>query len=302
MTREQPIRPERPLYRTWPRAADLRRSLALDLQLVRIRELPLDLRLGLIRQKIPAALAIVRHRSHQLRLGEAGHFAVSSLSDLGTLEANVADMRDELVATGVLEGAAYVVDIGANIGQWTAAVRLFCPSAEILAVEPDPDVFTRLQANVGAMRGVTCRATAAGAAASSGVLYRHELSLMSSLHPEGRRYDPSDTVEVAVDTIDNLVGPRPVDLLKIDVEGAELDALRGATGTLGRTRFLLVELSLGRRAAGSAMEVLAYVRSCAPEARIIKLGRPLGPPQCPTSQDALIELHPGPRASAAAGG
>lgn len=280
----------RPIYGSWPRLNDARRSLVLDAALLGVSGLPFAIRARLLAQKWRAAAAIVRHRPYAIRLGDRT-FEVRSMSDLGTFQATIVDVYTELVVTGVLAEAHYIVDVGANIGQWTSAVKLFAPDVEVLSIEPDPDVFARLAANVGALDGVTCRCLAAGASSEPATLYRHELSLMSTLHPGQVGYDEANTVAVDVDTLDHLID-RPVDLLKIDVEGAELDVLEGAVTTLGATRFLVVELSLARAAVGSALETLELIRGCAPSARIMMVGRPMGGSALPDCQDALIELHP----------
>ena len=47
------------------------------------------------------------------------------------------------------------------------------------------------------------------------------------------------TIEIPMDTIDNLVGNFPIKLIKMDIEGAELNALKGAVKTLERCRPVL---------------------------------------------------------------
>ncbi|GAC1308176.1 MAG: hypothetical protein NVSMB16_04450 [Acidimicrobiales bacterium] len=281
---------DRPIYGRWPSPSDARRSLALDAAMLGVSALPATTRARLLWHKWRAAAAIVRGRSYAIGISKRT-FEVRSMSDLGTFQATIVDVYEELVVTGVLADARFVVDVGANIGQWTSAVKLFAPDVEVLSIEPDPDIFERLESNVGSLAGVTCRCLAAGASSEPATLYRHELSLMSTLHPGTAGYDETNTVAVSMDTLDHLVD-RPIDLLKIDVEGAELDVLTGAAATLDTTRFLVVELSLGRAAVGSALETLDHVRRCAPTARIVMLGRPMGGSAVPDCQDALIELHP----------
>jgi RPA family protein len=56
------------------------------------------------------------------------------------------------------------------------------------------------------------------------------------LHPEGK------TLEVECDTLDNIVKGRRVDVIKIDVEGAEVHVLKGAKQALDRIRKIVIEI------------------------------------------------------------
>src|SRR2546429_4364399 len=56
----------------------------------------------------------------------------------------------------VLREGAVVFDVGANIGMFSLFIGARCPSAEVYAFEPVPEVFAKLQQNVGE-RGITVR-------------------------------------------------------------------------------------------------------------------------------------------------
>jgi FkbM family methyltransferase len=49
-------------------------------------------------------------------------------------------------------------------------------------------------------------------------------------------------LQVECDTLDNILEHTKVDLMKIDIEGAEVHALRGATQTLGKLRRIIIEV------------------------------------------------------------
>jgi len=140
-------------------------------------------------------------------------------------------------------------DIGANVGayslllgQWVGA------SGAVYAFEPAPVAFDGLTRHIrlNALDPiVTPIRSAVGAAATTARL------VVGSTAGESRLAGSQDvgatTVDVAVTTIDEFCARRQLtpDFIKIDVEGAELDVLRGARDTIGRQRgrlSLFVEL------------------------------------------------------------
>lgn len=147
-----------------------------------------------------------------------------------------------------------VLDIGANVGLFSWRVHALRPEARILAFEPAGANFERLQRTfeVLAIHG-TPRHEACGAEAGTATLFlRNSVthSLDPGWHPD---LDQGAGVEtVAVVTVDLACQARDiadVDVLKVDVEGAEDQVLAGATATLRRTRHVVLEYhsaALGR--------------------------------------------------------
>jgi FkbM family methyltransferase len=135
----------------------------------------------------------------------------------------------------------WMVDGGAYDGDTVRMVSTMHGDGfrHVLAIEPDPANFTRLQATVAALPAaarakVDCRQvalasdrrtvhlTATGTAAS-----------VTSIAPS------SATIAVSAETLDSLVaGARPT-LIKLDIEGFEIDALEGARQTIQRYAPLL---------------------------------------------------------------
>ncbi len=151
-----------------------------------------------------------------------------------------------------------VVDVGANTGVY--AVQQARRGARVYAFEPNPECYRRLQESVRANNledRVTAVNCALGAAAGSAeLLVPDGLTTMGSLRPEWTPGDGQPGLKVDVDTIDRVaktLGICRIDLLKVDVEGLELDVLQGAHETIALVERLVVEyhsLDLGRRVSG----------------------------------------------------
>jgi len=54
--------------------------------------------------------------------------------------------------------------------------------------------------------------------------------------------DKRYSLEIECDTLDSILENYTVDFIKIDIEGAEIEALKGATNTLERLRKIIVEI------------------------------------------------------------
>jgi len=152
------------------------------------------------------------------------------------------------------------LDIGANIGAHTLA--LACLARRVYAFEASPANFAHLETNVAAT-GMSAKITPVLAAIWDGagtvdVVASPEFSGTAFATADGSPWDGSDHVYALGDRevpftfrsdtvpavrLDDWVAEHEldrIDLIKIDVEGAEQTALAGATETLRRFKPLLV--------------------------------------------------------------
>jgi FkbM family methyltransferase len=152
-----------------------------------------------------------------------------------------------------------LIDVGANQGDWTAAALKVLPSARVIALEPAADSLQRLTQRFG----MDPRVTLIGVAASSRnghaefhvTGHSHNSSLheprdMSSDYDSG--WEKQSTVSVATATLDSLLKDESPSLLKIDVQGAELEVLEGASEILVRTSAVLLEVTTRSHYVGDA--------------------------------------------------
>lgn len=131
------------------------------------------------------------------------------------------------------EGGVFV-DVGANIGYFTKlASRLVGKTGSIFAFEPMPAALKLLRMNSAQLSNVVIFPLALSDKKGTATFYVRKKGDMSSLS-----HDPSARpVQITVSTLDELLAERSrIDLIKIDVEGSELDVLRGGRMTLSRCR------------------------------------------------------------------
>ena len=147
-----------------------------------------------------------------------------------------------LIDATVTPGAT-VVDVGANIGYNTIyAARRTGRSGRVVAVEPAPDNLAVLERNLAAARlsNVVVERAAAGRAAGTCDFYlRGATSAVNSLYPESCYAAVTGVLRVPVARLDELVDGE-ADLVKIDVEGAELEVLEGMSRLLRHPRLALI--------------------------------------------------------------
>lgn len=271
-------------------------SLILDHRLLRVKALPLRQRVRILASKYRALASLAAGRSAVIRLGK-NRFEIDGFVTLGTLQSSITDLYHEVVQPGLLQGRAApnVLDVGANVGQFTHAVKLFYPDAHIQAFEAHAAAYRQLVRNTAGLADVLVHHVALGQHHGELPFYEHNLSVMSSFQPYvGHEYPDEAVTSVRVRPLDSVAGlPEVVSLLKVDVEGFELEVLKGAGMTLDKSEHLLVEVSLGRPTVGGTnADILGLVSARHPDATLVVTGRLLGDPSAPICQDFVFALHP----------
>jgi FkbM family methyltransferase len=158
----------------------------------------------------------------------------------GTFRSNEPEF--DRLSSWVSEGD-WVLDVGANLGHYTARLSaLVGEHGRVLAFEPVPDTFSCLSANV--------RRLGLGNVSlfNVAVCDHSDIAWMTIPTHESGWPNPyeahigasPDAIPVLALAIDSLAIPRGVKLVKIDVEGHELGALRGMRALLARDRPTLI--------------------------------------------------------------
>ena len=160
------------------------------------------------------------------------------------LKARFRDERAELAAISrLLAPTDTVCDIGANKGAFTFWLARWCRRGHVIAFEPQIDIAERLARDCRFFGFSNVRVEPAGVYSSSTTL---ELSVPRGHGPGASFNTPAvstDAVSVPVRVValdDYFAAEERIALLKIDVEGAELEVFRGAERILKTFHPLLV--------------------------------------------------------------
>jgi FkbM family methyltransferase len=143
-----------------------------------------------------------------------------------------------------------LIDVGAHFGLFSlAALHYGGPSARAVAIDPSPIatrvVHTQMRLNGVGDRLSVLTAAAGEASGHKAMLAAGVLGAFYYTSPDGDRpsQDLTDTPQVTLDGVVNACGFE-VSHLKVDVEGAEAETLRGARALLSSERAPLVFLEL----------------------------------------------------------
>ena len=163
----------------------------------------------------------------------------------------------ELLLHLIMHRGETFVDVGANVGYYSLKIAKEYSSegVTIVAIEAHPGNYKALSKNIE-LNDFKC-ITAINKAVSDhkGIvtLYdrvdtrnriRSEMYSLSNafLHESNVARPEGGSIEIECDTLDNILGEQRVDVMKIDIEGAEVSALEGATHILKKLRKIIVEV------------------------------------------------------------
>ncbi len=162
--------------------------------------------------------------------------ACFQLSDLGMLAND--HLATHLITRLCAPGKIFI-DIGAHIGSVVSSVQTHVPSATIIAIEPIPEKVIHLRRSFPT---VQVHQVALGNSEGNVKFFidTKQSGYSSLSRPANRKAAKIIEITVSMARLDQLVDSNAIDVIKIDVEGAELDVLRGSVGTIMRNRPIIM--------------------------------------------------------------
>jgi FkbM family methyltransferase len=167
----------------------------------------------------------------QVRALSHAAYYLTPLGPEGALTATFSDVvRSRLART--------FVDVGANIGSYTWTFLTLVPDGQVIAIEPDPGSLRLLQATAShwkrsvEIHGVALSNKDGTADFGLDRFGGHRSSLLPAQEHQ--------VMTTRTRRLDDVVGRRRIDIVKIDVEGFEAEVLAGARATIERDRPCLI--------------------------------------------------------------
>jgi FkbM family methyltransferase len=149
------------------------------------------------------------------------------------------------------DGRITVFDVGAHLGEYSAEVhRVIGPDADVHCFEPDRVAFLALKDRFDGIRTLHCHRFALSNAKGEGRIVTDSpgttTGYLQVANANDGNSDRGDTIAVcALDDFCCESDIESVDLLKMDVEGGELNVLMGASRLLSEGRIKMIQWEFG---------------------------------------------------------
>lgn len=170
-----------------------------------------------------------------------------------------------------LPNAPIIVDIGANIGQFSTFSAHYLGASNIISFEPIKECFNILKMN----NKFTSINIAIGAENGQKEIFIDDRDIFASLvKPEkaSPRSISSQMVSVLrIDEVKEIFDLEYIDLLKIDTEGYEFTIIKNSPLCIKKSKYILIECSLNRPNSGGVEHVCKYMIEKFPELQIVDI-------------------------------
>ena len=171
---------------------------------------------------------------------------------------------------GVDHGPQFVLDIGAHKGVWTKSFLQKFPNCKSVMLEANNDLTSELE-TVGQPFAITLLSDFVKTVTYFKQTNNSYENTGNSIYRENTEYftnENTNEIKTETNTLDNILKAANldetlIDLIKLDVQGSELDILRGGLKAISKANFILLEVSLIEYNIGSPLvaDVMEYMSS-----------------------------------------
>jgi len=173
---------------------------------------------------------------------------IAPAASAGRPIAIIESFLEDLVARGFSPRG--ILDVGANRGDWTRMSLARFPSARALLVEPQTEMEPMLKAL--SEENPNCAYLIAGVGREPGELvqtiWQDTYGSSFCVPPDPESLESGRQRITPIETLDRILSDKypdfVPDLVKLDIQGFELEALRGGSSLFGRTEIFIVETLL----------------------------------------------------------
>ncbi|MCX2492585.1 FkbM family methyltransferase [Pedobacter sp. PF22-3] len=165
-----------------------------------------------------------------------------------------------------------IYDIGAHVGIWTVLTKSIFPSSKIVCFEPLAQHHVTLKANTSHLNNINIYPFALGpktGEATINIANRSDSSSIMDLTTKqaeifGVTMDRTGSIQIA--QLDEFIRKEQIqlpDLMKLDIQGYELEALKGGIACMQACKFIILEVSFLEFYQGQPLfeEVIAFMAS-----------------------------------------
>lgn len=233
-------------------------------------------------------LTILRDRSKEILLGirrRGDHLCIFKTPTRCVVVMPVDSVRDAeciywynvYLKHHEIKSTDIIIDAGAHVGLFTLKVAKKAKDGLVLAVEPHPYNFALLKENIllNRLRNVILIRVALSNFNGESKLYIGKTSSLHTIVPKRSHTfisNKGEWIKVRTRTLDSILeelGIKEVNFMKIDVEGLELEVLRGAEKTLTHSKRIAVSVA-SYHYPTEAKEIINFLRSKGFQIRVLQ--------------------------------
>lgn len=154
-----------------------------------------------------------------------------------------------------------LLDIGANVGNYSRAIKYFFPEMKLLMIEANPNCENHLK-NTGIDYRIACLSDSEKEV-DFFLQDDNDIGTGSSYYLENTEYySQKRSIKRMTTTLDKLVDDQAFQFIKMDTQGSEIDIIKGGMSVINRAKFISIEISLVEYNIGSPQknDVVSFMK------------------------------------------